>query len=72
MWSIEKERISPIDREDTIIHIKDDLKLIRDRAILLCMFLIGQDTINLLKLKEEDFKQGHRQEYNFSYLHGER
>ena len=39
-------------------------------SVLLCMFLIGLDRINLLKLKEEDFKQGHRQEHSFSYLHG--
>jgi len=72
IWRNGTERIAPIDRKETIIQIRDALKLVRDRAILLSIISSAMDGVDLFKLKVKDFKQGYRKEYNISYIHGVR
>ena len=70
MWKIGTERIPHSDRKGFIIQMRDGLKLVRDRAILLCMVSSSMDGVDLFKLKVKDFNNGYRKERNFCYLHG--
>ncbi|MFX0070154.1 MAG: hypothetical protein ACFFAO_03600 [Candidatus Hermodarchaeota archaeon] len=72
VWRSKKERISQDDKKKSLKKIRDDLTLLRDRAILHCKISSGMDDVDLFKLKIKDFERGYYPDYNICYIEGNR
>jgi integrase len=72
VWRNGDKRVSKDEKKECIKQIKDSIKSIRDKTILLCKISSSLDDVDLFNLKVRDYKRGYYEDYNVCYIEGYR
>ena len=72
IWRNGKERISKDHKKECMKQIRENLKLIRDKAILSCKISSGLDDVELFNLKIDKYEKGYYKDLKVCYIEGYR
>lgn len=72
IWRNGEERISKDQKKECMKQIRENLKLIRDKAILSCKISSGLDDVELFNLKIDKYEKGYYKDFNVCYIEGYR
>ncbi len=71
-WMQEGKKLIREDKREGLKNLVNAFNTIRDRTIVLCKISSGLDNIDLFKLKVKNFNDGYFDDYEVSYIDGNR